>query len=73
MSLLDDVLTSARVTAVKPARLLRLPRARFEQLIGSDDKLAVKIYRSFCRQLSDRLRKTNEALAARSALDATLG
>lgn len=62
MSLIDDLLTSARVTTVTPCRLLKMPRDKFERLLGGDDKLAVKVYRSFCRTLSDRLRKTTAML-----------
>jgi CRP-like cAMP-binding protein len=62
MSLIDDLLTSARVTTVTACRLLKMPRDRFEALMQSDDKLAVKVYRSFCRTLSDRLRKTTAML-----------
>ena len=62
MSLIDDLLTSARVTTVTPCRLLKMPRDKFERLLGSDDKLAVKVYRSFCRTLSDRLRRTTAQL-----------
>jgi CRP-like cAMP-binding protein len=62
MSLIDDLLTSARVTTVTPCRLLKMPRDKFERLLGTDDKLAVKVYRSFCRTLSDRLRKTTAML-----------
>ena len=62
MSLIDDLLTSARVTTVAPCRLLKVPRDRFEALLQSDDKLAVKVYRSFCRTLSDRLRRTTAML-----------
>jgi CRP-like cAMP-binding protein len=62
MSLIDDLLTSARVTTVTPCRLLKMPRDRFEKLLAGDDKLAVKVYRSFCRTLSDRLRRTTAML-----------
>jgi CRP-like cAMP-binding protein len=68
MSLIDDVLTSARVTAVTQTRLLKLPRPAFEALLAADDKLAVKVYRSFCRTLSDRVRRTNQLLATQQAL-----
>jgi CRP-like cAMP-binding protein len=62
MSLIDDLLTSATVTTASPCRLLKMPRDRFEALLASDDKLAVKVYRSFCRTLSDRLRRTTRLL-----------
>jgi CRP-like cAMP-binding protein len=62
MSLIDDLLTSARVTTVTACRLLKMPRDRFEALLAKDDKLAVKVYRSFCRTMSDRLRRTTAML-----------
>ena len=65
MALLDDLLTSARVAAMKPTRLLKLPKADFERLLQADVALAVKVYRSFCRTLSDRLRRANQMLAVR--------
>jgi CRP-like cAMP-binding protein len=63
MSLIDDLLTSARVTTTQPTRLLKMPRAAFESLLGADDKLAVKVYRSFIRTMAERLRKTNAQLS----------
>jgi CRP-like cAMP-binding protein len=72
MSLIDDVLTSARVTAASECRLLKLPRDGFERLLASDDKLGVKVYRSFCRTLSDRLRRTTALLAKSQAMGVTL-
>ena len=67
MALLDDLLTSARVTALRKTRLLKLPKADFEKLLQVDEKLAVKVYRSFCRTLSDRLRRANQMLSAKTA------
>jgi CRP-like cAMP-binding protein len=69
MSLIDDLLTSARVTAVEACKLLKLPRAEFQKLLDSDDKLALKIYRSFCRALTERLRHSNDLLTASQALE----
>jgi CRP-like cAMP-binding protein len=63
MSLIDDVLTSARVTTAGPCRLLKMPRAAFEAMLAADDKLAVKVYRSFIRTMSDRLRRANMQLS----------
>lgn len=63
MSLIDDVLTSARITTAGPCRLLKMPRADFEKMLMADDKLAVKVYRSFIRTMADRLRRTNAQLA----------
>jgi len=62
MSLVDDMLTSAQVTATRPGKLLKLPREEFQKILQDDDKLAVKIYRSFCRTLSERLRQINDPL-----------
>ncbi len=72
MSLIDDLLTSARVTTVGECRLLKMPRDRFEALLGSDDKLGVKVFKSFCRTLSDRLRRTTSMLAKTQALSVTI-
>jgi CRP-like cAMP-binding protein len=68
MSLIDDVLTSARVTTLTDARLLKMPRAAFEALLAKDEKLAVKVYRSFCRTLCERVRRTNQLLAKQQAM-----
>jgi CRP-like cAMP-binding protein len=72
MSLIDDLLTSARVTTVGPCRLLKMPRDRFEALLSGDDKLAVKVFRSFCRTLSDRLRRTTSMLAKTQAMQVSM-
>ena len=45
-------------------------KARFDTLLGGDDKLAVKVFRSFCRTLSDRLRRTTGRVARRRLLRA---
>ncbi|MDQ3265158.1 MAG: cyclic nucleotide-binding domain-containing protein [Myxococcota bacterium] len=63
MSLVDDLLTSARVTAMGPLRLLKMPKQGFTQLLATDDRFAAKVYQSFCRTLSDRLRRANELLS----------
>lgn len=67
MSLIDDLLTSARVTAVRPMKLLKMPKSDFVNLLSADDRFAVKVYQSFCRTLSDRLRRANEMLSAQKA------
>ena len=59
MSLVDDLFTSASVVAETDVDLVVLPRRPFELLVASDLMLAVKIYRAFCRTLSDRLRRAN--------------
>ncbi len=67
MSLIEDQMVSADVVAVTPIELLHVPRGAFDKLIGSNQPLAVKVYKSFCRALSDKLRKANERLASRGA------
>lgn len=64
MSLVDDVLTSAQVVADGEVELVVLPRRPFEALMASDATLAVKVYRAFCRTLTDRLRRANDLLPA---------
>lgn len=59
MSLLDDTPTSARVTAVEPVDAYLMPKDAFQNLIGSDDRLARKIYQAFAATLMGRLRDTN--------------
>jgi CRP-like cAMP-binding protein len=69
MSLIDDVLTSATVTASDDeVQLLAIERKAFDDLLAKDSALAVKVYKAFCRTLSDRLRKTNDLLPARDLM-----
>jgi CRP-like cAMP-binding protein len=63
MTLIDDQLASADVVATGPVELLVIPRKAFEALLSANDRLAVKVYRCFCRALSDKLRKSNQKLA----------
>ena len=64
MSLVDDLFTSASVAAETDVELVVLPRGPFEALLGSDQGLALKVYKAFCRTLSDRLRRANVHLPA---------
>jgi tetratricopeptide (TPR) repeat protein len=61
MSLFDASPTSARVVADGAAEVFVLPRQRFEELVRSNDQLALKIYRVFIQILSDRLRKASDS------------
>lgn len=64
MSLIDDQLVSADVEVVsEELEVLVVPRDAFEQLIAGNDRLASKVYRAFCRTLSDRLRRLNQRFA----------
>jgi CRP/FNR family cyclic AMP-dependent transcriptional regulator len=62
MSLIDDVLTSARVVAVGDSRLLKIAKLDLDRLMKEEDRLATKIYRSFCMVLADRLRKADRMM-----------
>jgi CRP/FNR family transcriptional regulator, cyclic AMP receptor protein len=64
MSLIEDALTSASVVAATEVELLVIQRADFEDLLGQNASLALKIYKSFCRTLSERLRRTSSDLGA---------
>jgi len=72
MSLVDDLLTSARVVAETEVETLAIDRAPFEKLLAADARLAAKVYRAFCRQLSERLRRSNEQLAGKAGLSLQL-
>ena len=63
MSLIEDQLVSADVVALSQVELLVLPRKSFESMLSSNPTLAAKIYRTFCKSLTDKLRKANTRLA----------
>jgi len=58
MSLIEDSLTSANVIAESDIDLVVIHREDFERLLSQNEGFALKIYKSFCRVLSERLRKT---------------
>lgn len=62
MSLIEDSLTSANVVADTDMELVVIHRADFEEILDKNERLALKIYKSFCRVLSERLRKTTSEL-----------
>ncbi|MHB8880098.1 MAG: Crp/Fnr family transcriptional regulator [Thermodesulfovibrionales bacterium] len=62
MSLIDDLLTSASVASRGETTLLRISKRDLEGLMEYNDRLAAKVYRSFCMALSRRLREANERL-----------
>jgi CRP-like cAMP-binding protein len=70
MSLVDDVLTSADVVAAEDSELLVIPRSAFDALMATDGALALKVYKAFCRTLSERLRRTNDLLPHKDKLSA---
>lgn len=59
MSLIDDAPTSARVRAQGNVKALRIRKERFEQLMFANDRIALRVYRTFVKTLSDRLRQQN--------------
>ncbi|HUT51940.1 MAG TPA: cyclic nucleotide-binding domain-containing protein [bacterium] len=63
MSLIENELTSASVVAATDLALLVIKRRDFEALLEKDKNVALKIYKTFCLTLSDRLRRTSEELS----------
>ncbi len=63
MSLIENELTSASVIAKSAVEVLAIHRREFEQLLENDRALALKIYQSFCKTLSERLRRTTDELS----------
>jgi CRP/FNR family transcriptional regulator, cyclic AMP receptor protein len=64
MSLIENSLTSASVVADTDVDLLTIARPDFEHLLEDNHNLALKVYKTFCHTLSERLRKTSEEFAA---------
>ncbi len=67
MSLIEDELTSAGVVAQTEVTLLVIDREDFENLVEENREIAFKVYKTFCHVLSERLRKTSEALSEKKA------
>lgn len=64
MSLMDDdAVTSANVVAAEVCEMFRMDRETFQELLDSDDRLALKVYRAFTATLMDRLRQSNRTLS----------
>ena len=64
MSLVENELTSASVVAAGEVDCLVIHRDEFEAMLSKNQGLALVIYKSFCRMLSERLRKTTAELSA---------
>jgi CRP-like cAMP-binding protein len=64
MGLVDDSPTSAKVLAETEVQAFSIDRLRFEKLMASSDRMAVKLYRLFALTLAKRLRQTSQVLAA---------
>lgn len=68
MSLVDDAPTSARVVAgAEGTEAFEITREKFDELLDSDDKIAIKVYKVFIKTMCDRLRKTTAELSAMKA------
>jgi CRP/FNR family cyclic AMP-dependent transcriptional regulator len=67
MSLIEDDLTSASVVADGEVDLLIIRREDFEGLMEGDRELALRVYKTFCHILSERLRKTSEEFSSLKA------
>jgi CRP-like cAMP-binding protein len=63
MSLVENELTSASVVAANEVDCLVIHRDEFESLLEKNQALALKVYKSFCKMLSERLRKTTSDLS----------
>jgi len=61
MALVEDVPTSARVKALDTVRALKIDKKRFETFMFENDRIALRVYRSFVKTLSERLRQQNAA------------
>lgn len=66
MSLVEDALTSATVKAEEDVEVVVLEKNSFMALLDSNERLGLKIYKSFCRILSERLRKMSGQIQALS-------
>ncbi len=69
MALVDDVLTQATVTALEDVELLVVPRSRLDALLAADAVLALKVYRSFCRALSRKIRELQKLIGPEKGLE----
>ncbi|MFO8058281.1 MAG: cyclic nucleotide-binding domain-containing protein [bacterium] len=68
MSLVDRAPTSARVVAGdQGAEAFEIASESFEELLQSDDKIAIKVYRVFTETFCERLRKTTAELSVLKA------
>lgn len=69
MALVDDILTQATVTARTDVELFVVPRADLDALLASDPTLALKVYRSFCRALTAKIRSLQKLIAPERTLE----
>jgi CRP-like cAMP-binding protein len=62
MSLIEDALTSASITALEKTEVLKLEKEDLDSMMASEHEFALKVYKAFCQALSERLRKTSNEL-----------
>lgn len=62
MSLLDSQPRSANVTAVEDSEILEIRASDFAEILDVDFEIAARVYKSFARKLSERLRSADDAL-----------
>ena len=63
LALIEKVPRTATVKAIKPTRVLAIHRADFYELLRKEHVIAVKLLWIFLKELSSRLRQTNEELS----------
>lgn len=61
-SLIDQEPASASVVAMDACEMFEIPRAGFEKIIQSGDRLARRVYENMLRMLISRARKRNREL-----------
>ncbi len=67
MSLIDAALTSADVVAVEEVGAFRLSQEHFRELLLTNERIALRFYRTFVGDLVRRLRDTNRKLQQKPA------
>ena len=73
MTLIDGTPRSAGARAESPATILRITRERFLQLLTSYPQAAIRLFMSFMRVMSQRLRQTNEELVVMYEVGRSIG
>ncbi len=69
MALVDDILTLATITALEDVELFVVPRGDLDALLASDPALSLKVYRSFCRALTAKIRSLQKLISPEKGLE----
>ncbi len=64
ISLVTALTTTANVVAAEQTEVFAIYRDKFEKLMDSDDKTALKMHKAFIKTLSERLTRTSSDFAA---------